>query len=81
MPDEIEMTLGGHELTIEPIKDLSGGGSRLDVEHADGRRWRVDVTSTGEIDEIVTTWQDGELQDLGEPDWLDDALARLARAA
>jgi hypothetical protein len=29
----------------------------------------------------VTTWQDGELRDLDRPWWLEDVIARLARAA
>jgi len=80
MPGSETLQLYGSELELEPVEPRPGGGARIDVTHEDGRRWRVDVTSMGELDEIVTTWQDGQLADLEEPDWFDDALARIARA-
>jgi len=80
MPDEIDMTLYGHHLAIELLEDRAGGGARLDITHADGRRWRLAVTATGELDHMITTWRDGKLADLDDPDWLDDLLVRLRNA-
>lgn len=79
--DDYDIRIGETKLDLDVVKPRSGGGARVDVETADGRKWRVDVTSTGDMDSIVTTWRDGELADLEEPDWLEDILARLARAA
>ena len=78
MAQEATTTIAGQEVTITIIDQRSGGGSRVDIE-TDNRRWRVDVTGTGEIDEVVTTWEHGELRDLDVPDWIDDVLAQLAR--
>ena len=72
--------LDGSEIEIEHLADRPGGGARLDVDHEDGRRWRVQVTGTGKVDEIETTWRDGQLADLDEPDWMDDLLARVRAA-
>jgi len=80
MPDEIEMTLHGEELAIELVEPRNSKRV-VDVEHDDGRKWRLIVNSQGDIDEVETTWCDGQLADLDQPDWLEDALARLARAA
>lgn len=79
MPEQ-ELKIGTHEIEVEPVKQLEGGGARVDIE-ADDRKWRVDVTSNGEKKAILTTWRDGQLADLDEPDWLEDVLARLGRAA
>jgi hypothetical protein len=79
MPKET-IHIGGQEVTVEPVEPRPGGGARVDVE-ADDRTWRVDVRRSGSIDEVVTTWRDGELEDLEQPDWLEDVLARMARAA
>ncbi|WP_436933718.1 hypothetical protein [Halovenus marina] len=78
--DSIDITLYGNDLTIEH-KGPDGAGARLDVSHEDGRRWLLTVTGTGSLKEIETTWRDGQLADLDEPDWLDDALHRVARVA
>jgi len=80
MSDEIDMTLYGNELTIELIEPRNSKRV-VDVTHDDGRKWRLIVNSQGDIDELETTWRDGQLADLDQPDWLQDALARLARAA
>jgi len=81
MGQQHTVSIDGQEVTVTPIEEQPGGGARIDVEADDGRRWRVDVTATGELDAIVTTWQDGELRDLDRPWWLEDVIARLARAA
>lgn len=81
MPDARTVRLDGQEIEIEPVDPLPGGGARVDVETDDDRKWRVDVTSAGKKDTIVTTWRDGTLADLEEPDWLEEALSRLARVA
>lgn len=73
-------TYTGAEVAINPVNQLSGGGARVDVEQIDGPRWRVDITRTGQLDAVVTTWdQEGQLADIDAPDWLDDVLARLRR--
>ena len=74
------MTILGEEITVEH-RGPNGSGARIDIEHADGRKWRCLVTGTGKLDEIETTWRDGQLADLEEPDWLEDVLTQLARAA
>jgi len=85
MPDKITITApDGTEAEIERVKQLSNGGVRLDVEptaDTDARRWRVDVTASGKDYELVTSWRGDDLADLGEPDWLDDVLGELRRAA
>ncbi|CCQ34914.1 hypothetical protein HLRTI_002323 [Halorhabdus tiamatea SARL4B] len=70
----------GDEVEIKHVKELANGGARFDITADDGRKWRVDITRTGSID-LVTTWRDGVLEDLDEPDWMTDVIARLQRAA
>jgi hypothetical protein len=73
-------TYTGAEVAIEPVDERSGGGARVDVDEVEGPRWRVDVTRTGSLDQVVTTWdRDGQLADIEPPEWLDDVLARLRR--
>jgi hypothetical protein len=73
-------TYTGAEVAIEPVDQLSGGGARVDVDQVDGPRWRVDVTRTGQLDAVVTTWDaEEQLADIDAPEWLDDVLARLRR--
>lgn len=74
MPDTL--IIGGEEIETEHIKRLPSGGARFDFQTGI-KRWRVDVSRSGDT-EIVTTWRDGELADLDEPDWLDDLVAMLA---
>ena len=78
MKDTIEVYTG-ETVTIEHLKPLSGGGARFEITTEDARKWHVDVTRDGET-EIVTSWRDGVLADLDEPEWLDDVAARLARS-
>ena len=81
MPAEEHATeIYGESVTIELVEPRNSKRV-VDVEHQDGRLWRVVVTSQGEIDQIETTKRDGELADLEQPDWLDDLFAQLARAA
>lgn len=55
---------------------------RVDIEPQDDtRKWRVDVSATGDDNEIVTTWRDGELADLDEPEWLEEAITRVQQVA
>jgi len=71
----------GTEVAVEPIKTLSGGGTRLEIDQVDGPRWRLDVNSTGKDFEVVTSWNsDDELADIEVPEWVDDILLRLRRA-
>ena len=71
----------GMEIEAEHVEDRPGGGATLNIEHPDGRRWRVAVTSQGTVDEIVTAWDaDGQVTAGTEPNWLADALRQLAGA-
>lgn len=81
MSDEFDITLYGEELTVELAAFRSGGKRVVDVTHADGRKWRLVVKSTGTLDHVETTWRDGQLADLDQPDWSDDLLARMAQPA
>jgi len=78
MPETMTMhDYDGNEVEAEKIDVPGAGKARLDIEHPDGRRWRLDVTCSGDA-EIVTTWRDDELADLNVPEWLEDNLSRLA---
>jgi hypothetical protein len=69
----------GMEIEAAHIEDRPGGGATLDIEHPDGRKWRVGVSEQGKVKEIVTAWDSaGNVAPLEEPDWLDDALRQLA---
>jgi len=59
----------GREADIELVNQLPENGARLDVEHEDGRRWRLNVTRSGDA-EIVTARLDAER---AEPDHIVDA--------
>ena len=78
--EQDELRIGGQTIDVEIVEPLNSGGVRVDLE-VDDRKWRVDVTKTGSKKAIVTTWRDGQLADLDEPDWLEDALSMLARSA
>lgn len=81
MPDT--MTIEIHkrlDVEVEHLELRGERGARVDVETDDGRKWRLDITNSGDY-ELVTSWQDGELTDLDDPEWLDDLLARIGRAA
>jgi hypothetical protein len=72
------MTLpDGTTVTVEPVEKLADGGARMDVSADDGRRWRVDIPKDRGAPTVVTTWRDGSLADLAEPDWLDEVVARI----
>jgi len=77
--DTRTVAMHGIEIEVTHLKDRPGGGATLDIE-TDDRRWRVDVTATGDLDGIVTTWRDGQLATLEDPDWLGELLTRLAGA-
>ena len=81
MPQSHTLTAyDGTEVEIEHVKALSNGGARFDIETDDGRRWRVDVTKSGNTD-VVTSWRDGTLATLDLPDWMDDVLSQIRMAA
>jgi hypothetical protein len=71
----------GTTVTVTPVKQLSTGGARMDIEADDGRRWRVDIPKTGDGTELVNSWEDGTLADLDEPDWLGQVVARIQHNA
>ncbi|MBV0923198.1 hypothetical protein KTS45_03205 [Halomicroarcula limicola] len=75
MPDTMEV-YDGTEVTVAHVDSLANGGARFDITADDGRKWRIDLTRDGET-EVVTTWREGTLADLGVPAWLDDVTARL----
>ena len=71
----------GMEIEAEHIEDRPGGGATLNIKHPDGRTWRVGVSGQGTVTEIVTAWEaDGQVVPAEKPEWLDDALRRLAGA-
>jgi hypothetical protein len=71
----------GMAIEAAHIEDRPGGGATLDIEHPDGRKWRVGVSGQGTVTEIVTAWEaDGQVVPAEEPEWLDDALRQLAGA-
>lgn len=75
-------TYTGETVEVEPLRQLDGGGQRLELDVVDGPRWRVDVTATGGGVTLVTAWNErDELADVGLPEWLDDVLVRLQGAA
>lgn len=77
MSQSHELTVAdGTKVEIEHVKPLSNGGARFDIEADDGRKWRLDVTKSGNPD-IVTSWEDGTLAELEMPDWMDHVLSRL----
>ena len=77
--DELTLRLHGTEITITYVESR-GSGACIDIEQG-GRRWRVEVSAQGELEAIETTWRDGQLADLDQPDWLGDALARTRAVA
>jgi hypothetical protein len=78
MPDTMEV-YSGIEVEVEHVKTLAKGGARFDITADDGRKWRLDLSRTGDV-EIVTSWRDDTLADMDVPEWIDDVTARLARA-
>jgi len=71
----------GMELEAIHIEDRPDGGATLDIEHPDGRRWRVGVSAQGTATEVVTAWNsEGQVAAAEKPDWLADALRQLAGA-
>jgi len=69
----------GTEIEVEPVKPLPDGGARMDIRAEDGRKWRIDIPANGSDADVVTTWENGSLADLDEPEWLGDVVARLQR--
>ena len=75
--DTIELR-EGTEVAVAPIKQLAGGGARIEVDAVDGPRWRLDVNGRGTDYEVVTAWNAAdELADIEPHDWIDDLLLRL----
>jgi len=82
MPDDThEMHVRGEDVSLTLLGERRGGTRALDIETEDGRKWRIVVSRHGRLQDVETTWRDGELADLEEPDWLEDVLAQLARPA
>ncbi|MEA5387144.1 hypothetical protein VB779_08785 [Haloarculaceae archaeon H-GB11] len=71
------LTVRGTDVDITPLQKLPTGGRRVDVKVGE-KQWRLDISMQGNR-EIVTTWRDGELADLDEPEWMDDLCAQLGR--
>lgn len=70
-----EIQIGQKSITIDHERDTPGGGAIMSVK-TDIREWVVDVASTGSY-EIVETTRGGELAELEEPEWLEDAVASV----
>ena len=80
MPEQVQTieAYTGDEVAVEPIKQLSNGGTRVELDVVEGPRWRLDVNGTGNDYEIVTSWDaTGQLADVDVPGWIDDILVRL----
>ncbi|MFA1612078.1 hypothetical protein [Halobellus rubicundus] len=70
----------GDTVDVTPVDKLSGGGTRIELDVEGGPRWRLDVNSTGNDYDVVTSWNErGELADVEVPAWIDDVLAQLHR--
>ena len=79
-PETIEV-YSGDEVAVDILQPLDGGGSRVEFDVVDGPRFRLDVNSTGNDYDVVTTWNsEDELADVAVPDYVEDLLTRLARA-
>ena len=59
------------------VPDIPGPDERFDLSTRDGRKWRVAIADDGQLQAVVATWENGSLADIGEPDWLEPAAARL----
>jgi hypothetical protein len=81
MPKETKtVRWDGMEIEITRLGP-SGAGVKLDVDAPDDRRWRLDVTRSGNY-EVLTTWNsDGDLDDVAEPPWLGDVLEQVRARA
>lgn len=79
--DTHELTVYENELAVTFREMRAGGKREIDIEHEDGRKWRVVATAMGTLDHVETTWRDGQLADLDQPEWMDDLFARLAGPA
>jgi hypothetical protein len=70
----------GTEAAIEPVKQLAGGGARIEIDVEDGPTWTLDVTRTGKYDVVTTEDADGQLADIEIPWWVEeDVLPRLTQ--
>lgn len=70
-------TYTGEEIDYEYLEPRPAGGARFDIEAEDGRKWRIDITRSGQHD-LVTSWNsDGDLDDVPLPDWLEDVVAQI----
>jgi len=74
---DITLDIFGMRIDVELIAQRSGGRRVMDVEHEDGRKWRMVVMPNGEDYYTETMLRDDQLADLDEPDWLSEVLARL----
>jgi hypothetical protein len=54
--DSETIRFDGNEIEIEH-RGPEGSGARIDVEHQDGRKWRVIVSRSGELQEIETRYR------------------------
>jgi hypothetical protein len=68
----------GTEVAVEPVKQLPGGGARIEIDVHGGATWRLDVTHNGTYDVVTCYDEHGQLADIEVPRWVeDDVLVRL----
>ncbi|WP_049985736.1 hypothetical protein [Halobellus rufus] len=80
MAETIEVYTGD-EVAVDVLNPLDGGGSRVEIDVVDGPRFRLDVNSTGNDYDVVTSWnRHDELADVEVPAYVEDVMSRLARA-
>jgi hypothetical protein len=83
MSEPIEMEVyTGDEITVDPLRRLDGGGTRVEIDVENGPWFRLDVVATGDNYDVVTSWDEtGQLADVDVPEWVDDVLHRLHAVA
>jgi hypothetical protein len=83
MPEPIELEVyTGDAITVDPLRRLDGGGTRVEIDVENGPRFRLDVVATGDNYDVVTSWDEtGQLADVDVPEWVDDVLHRLHAVA
>lgn len=70
----------GTEAAVEPVKQLAGGGARIEIDIEDGPSWTLDITHEGKYDVVTAYNAAGQLEDVEVPQWVEDSvLPRLTR--
>jgi len=75
-PGRLQLRVEGTDVNVEAVSG-NDDGAMFDLSTRDGRKWRVSIADDGQLQAVVATWESGLLADIGEPDWLETACARL----